>query len=204
MNLYSEQRFVTLQGKDLQDPKLRDPVIGVLKRSYEYYGVWLGDDHFREKTLPNTTLIQYLEVNNHIAAADLYNGNRMLMLGVDPEVQGSKLAQELLSRSLELNQRTWMTASATPDALAMIALLSNPKFDLKLVESLSEIEELFRDTNNVFSDDKFYGQEIEYVYLQKKLGRDRYFAFTHSRSVHGPDYLQFAFKYVSQRADTIA
>lgn len=193
-----EPRLATLQGRDLQDSKLVDPVMGVLKRSYENDVVWLGDDHFYQSTMPNTTLIQYLSGEDDIImAAASYNSDRMLMLGVEPKLQGGKLAQLLLSKALEENPRTWMTASANHDAIPMIALLSKPTFSLKLVESLEEIEALFRNSNNVPDDDVFGGQMVEHVRLARVLGREGFFAFTHTRSVHGPGYLQFAFRHVT-------
>lgn len=196
MSKEGESCLITLQREDLHDPKLLDPIMGVLKRSYEAKGFWLGDEHFLEKTLPNTTYVQYLEMGETVVAADLYNGNRMLMLGVEPGLQGRDLAQLLLARSLKANSATWMTASAVREAGGMIRLLSESRFNLRLVQSLVEIESLFKVTNNFLTDDKFQGQMIEHAILERNIGGDRFLAFIHSKSVHGPEYMQFAFKHM--------
>lgn len=200
----SQPKLLKLEGKALQDPELINPIMRVLKSSYEPYGFWLGDEHFFKKTLPNTTLAQYFIRDKVVVAADVYNGNRMLMLGVEPKLQGSKFGQMLLREALDINPKTWMTASVVREAGNMIRLLSNPGFNLLLIQSLDEIKDLYMATSNVIPDDEFQEEMISHAILERNLGWDQFLAFSHSRSVHGPDYLQFAFKHVPQRADTIA
>lgn len=195
MSLVQEAGLITLVRSDFSNSKLLAPVVGVLKRSYIKYGFWLGDEHFEAITKPNVTHIQYLNVKDgSVAAATLYNGNRMLMIGVEPSLQGTPYAQILLEEALKSNPETWMTGSVVKDAHSMIALLSKPKFGLQLVENLDEIQDLFQSSKGFIVGDKFDDDMIEHPILKRNLGRERFFAFTHSESVHGSDYGQFAFR----------
>lgn len=195
MTLNLETKLVTLQGEQLQDLTLVEPVIKVYEASYSDH--WLGRDHYLKSTLRNTSRISYLPASDgRIAAITQYNGNRMLMLAAARELQGGGYANELLKRVLEEIPQTWMTADV--NSLGMLKTLTGEGLGLQLVESIHEIGMLFRSTQNVSELDQFVGKSILHDFLERRLKsqKRKFIAFTHSESVHGPEYMQFAFKHV--------
>ncbi len=188
-------RFVTLEGNEVGQMELVNPLLDVLRISYEHTkkGSYLGD----EVNLKGVTRFHSLvtEESRRVVAVTSYKGSRMYTLGVDPEFQGGPYAKQLLHQALEFNPQTWMTAFF--DAPAMLGTLSSEGMNLELVRDLEEMSDLFSSSPAFIRGDRVRVGYISNPRLAGRLGlatNEPLKVMTHLKSNHGFEYKQYVFK----------
>lgn len=174
----------------LLDAKTLKQIAAVYERSYG--DSWLGKvrEHFFEDTLANTTSIHLLKRADEVIGAINYNGNRIILLGVDPNYQGNHYGEILLGAAVKPD--TWATIAIDPYAYPMLKLFTNPQFGFKTIDELEQIKNLFTKIQGTLPDDRFEGEMIEHAFLTRRLGKEYFLIFTHTKSVHGLNYRQIA------------
>lgn len=185
--------LITASEGALQDRSLLAEAVNLYKARYGEH--WLGygnadlEGYFWQNTIPNTCYIQCLEnPNGELLAVTQYDWrDRMMMLaGVN-----GRAAIALRDMALEYNPRTWCTAAVADYATPMLKTLLSAGSRLQVINSVAQVQQLFSANGD---QTVVRGRLIEHPVLSKVSGQPGPFlAVTHSASVHGSEYEQFAF-----------
>lgn len=194
--------FETIQGRDLQNPRITDPIRDFLKTTYRNF--WI-EGLFDKETLRTTSeivcLIREDGGRRFLDGAITINGRRLTMLGagttlVNPKSYGYFPGTLILGEVLRTHPKAWATVSSDEKAGSMADLFARMGFGV--VNDLETVKTLYEDLGNGPANDEFSSQLVEHPILTRRFRQiSKFMAFAHTLSVHPQDqgpYFQFAFK----------
>lgn len=188
-----------LRSFDSITPTQKKEIELIYKKSYGSVGLWIGDLTYAELTLPTTTDVATLSIEDKIAACTNLNGKRAGIIAVNPEFRNNGLVATIFNGLSSVRPGAWISISTEESARGMLASATARDVPLKPVCSQEEIIKLFEDTKQIRLPKDYMFKEIEDEFLTKRLQRkginqETFTIVSKTNSLHKPSYWQFVFQ----------
>lgn len=182
--------------KDQIDPQKAEQIKELFRQGYGEK--WLGDENFTEVAFKNATQLLEIHIGADIAAALLFDYDRISDISVHPDFMGKGLGTKLFEEAAKARPQAWISVGT--NAEGMLATVTDPDLHYLPVEDKDQIEALFQSTNRGKSTD--YRVEttqsaaplVTERLTKKGINQSEFTTFFRHGATHGNTYTQILFQ----------
>lgn len=182
--------------KDQIDPAKAEQIRELFRQGYGEK--WLGDENFTEVALKNATQLLEIHIGADIAAALLFDHDRISDISVHPDFMGKGLGTKLFEEAAKARSQAWISVGT--NAEGMLATVTDPALHYLPVEDKTQIEALFQETNRGKSTDyrvettQSKASLVSERLAKKGINKSEFTTFFRHGATHGNTYTQILFQ----------
>lgn len=154
---------------------IEDKIFDIYEAGYRAVGLWIGAEMYHELTLPTTTDVALLELEDKIVACASMNKDRIGIIAVNPDsIYKSQGYSTALLLGLEtVRPNAWVSISTDHEkAGGMIASATSPKSPLRIVSDKQVIQQLYSSEHTyVIHPRELTFRDVSYPFLRERLKR---------------------------------